>query len=145
MPVAGPDLSAGQAAVEELMEDRCLIFPPSEPRDWVRNPETLRLETPSAVTPIYGTAAEPGRCKLKAGGAQSHSDVVAGVAQDASVYRLDLPLSAPPIENGAIFVLISSRRMPTAVGTTLTVGEPIVKTLAVQASYEAKRTQRTED
>lgn len=143
--MAGPDLSAGQAAVENLMEDTCLIYPPSEPRDWVRDPDTLRMVPPFPVAPIYGTVAVPGKCKIKPGGTQAVTVIQAGVAEASTDYRIDLPLSTPPIPEGSAFVLVSSLRMPTAVGIVLTVGSPLVKTLAVQASYAAERQQRTEE
>jgi len=143
--MAGPDLSAGKRAVEALMEDTCVIYPPFEPRDWVRDPTTLRLMPSAAAVPVYGSVAVPAKCKLKAGGAQAREEVIAGVARDSAPYRLDLPLDAPPLEAGAICVLMSSLRMPSAVGTALVIGDAVVKTLAVQASYAARREQRTED
>lgn len=141
--MAGPDLSFGQAAVENLMEDTCVIYPPGEPRDLGLG-EDLRLVPAAAPVPLYGTEAEPAKFKMKPADAQAQSSVVAGQALDTARYRIDLPISAPFIPAGSILVVKSSKRMLTAVGTSLTVGDPSVKTLAVQASYAAKRQQRTE-
>lgn len=136
----GPDLSAGVAAVEALMDDRCIVYPPSDPDSWVMGPD-LRL-VPVDLVPTYGSEAAPAPCKIRAGGAQSRQEEQGGAPLDVSVYTFDIPLGAPAQEPGSTVVVVSSRRMPTAVGTRLTLGDPVVKTLAVQARYEAKRNKR---
>jgi len=56
----------------------------------------------------------------------------------------DLPLSAPELLEGQTVLIGSSRRMPSAAGTIFHVKEPILKTMAVQASYVVERRRRVE-
>lgn len=134
----GPDLSGAAAAVELLMDDTCTASTVTDPRAWVKDPETLRLSPPPGDSTVYD-----GKCKFKplgnsAPGAEGGAQLVLGQ------YKLDLPLSAPELLEGQTVLIGSSRRMPSAAGTIFHVKEPILKTMAVQASYVVERRRRVE-
>lgn len=134
----GPDLSAGERAVEALMDDTVRASDVVDPSGWVLD-ENLRYVPPP------GTVVYDGKAKLKSLGVTGGSVVTEGGQQlGVDGYKLDLPLSAPELAEGQTVVLTSSRRMPQAAGDLFVVKAPIVKTLAVQASYLVERRTRVE-
>lgn len=134
----GPDLSAGQRAVELLMDDTVRASAATDPAGWVLN-AALRLEPP-ADSVVYD-----GKAKLRALGSVGGTVAGEGGRQyGLDGYRLDLPLSAAELLEGQTVALTSSRRMPQAVGDLYVVKAPLVKTMAVQASYIVERRKRVE-
>lgn len=137
----GPDLSAGQQAVEALMDDTCTVRDFVDPSLWVTDPETLRLTVPPGTPVVY----DGGKCKFKPLGVSLGGRATEGGQQLAvDQFKLDVPLGSPVFVEGQAVTVDSSRRMPAAVGETFVVKGPLPRTMAVQQSFVVERRKRVE-
>lgn len=119
----GPDLSAGVAALERLMDDVCLVTRDAESvGDDVLNEATGELEPPDDDTNVvYGPdtvdddgEALDGKCKIAPWGQDQPQNRQTGLIDERPRwYRLTLPLRTPvaniPIKGDRV-VITSSRR-----------------------------------
>lgn len=129
----GPDLSAGQAAVEALMDDTCTVHRPGAGGSVDLDPVTL---TPVAVS---GALVYDGKCLLKAVDQVAIEASQGGQAQTLLRYQLKLPLGSLDLQSGDVVTITSTRRDPNAPGSMFLVDEQLVKTMAISITVLLSR------
>jgi hypothetical protein len=121
-------LAAGRRRAEALMVDRCVIRRPRPP---VTDPETGKVTTP--LEPVYGTEAEPGRCKVQAYEAQEATPESGGATLTVQRYRVDVPVSAPGgyvPQVGDVVEVVTAAADPNLAGRTYRTAGLLHKSLA---------------
>lgn len=145
----GPNLAPAQVAVENLMDDACVIQ--RNPRflaDDTLNDTTGALVAPGPeLTTIYDSTATGdsgrslassddtgGKCTvtpIPAGLFSNHPVREGGAEIRRQVYRATVPIDAPEIRAGDYLTVTGSRRDPSLVGQTFTVETISHSTFAV--------------
>ena len=151
----GPDIDTGRTAVENLMDDACIISADIEGvGDDVLDEDTGWMEPPvpgpdsptqynQASTGINGRSladaeATGGKCKVKPASDTEIARYVGegGVNQAQVWYVLGLPWDAPIMPLNSVATITSSRRDPALVSTELVLRAPHnVGTLLVSRKY----------
>jgi hypothetical protein len=145
----GPDLANARMAVENLMDDACVITASADGRDgalWDHDTgeRITGLEDPAAT--VYDASSTGdgersladadhlgGKCKIRALSTDAQpKDTSQGGAQfSVDSYMLGLPWDAPAVPRGATVTITSSRRDPQEVGQTFTAQDSFVGTMLV--------------
>lgn len=117
-------LASGRAAALALMTDTC----------WVRRGGALVTNpTTGAVTPawtdVYGTQAQPGRCRVQDGTGSGDVEAAEHRAELAGLV-VSLPITATGVRPGDQVVMATSAHDPDLVGRVLTVTRVLSKSHA---------------
>lgn len=127
----GPDLSAGQEAVEALMDDTCVIT-----RNDAGDTDAVLDQNTGQLVQNPASTRYEGRCLLKApSGLVNRPAEQGGMFYTLSTYQLKLPLSeldeSTEPQPGDLVLMTSSRRDPAVVGKQFRILSVDVRTMAV--------------
>jgi len=103
-------LTMGREAAAELMTSSCTIVRKSKPD----TDEDGDVTTPETL--VYGTVAEPGRCKVQTNEAQETTPEAGGATVTVQRYRLDVPVGSYAPRIGDVATIRSNSRDPLLVG-----------------------------
>jgi len=140
----GPDLAVGRQAVENLMDDGCVITRPPPPSTASLDPDTGHVVPDDAIT-VYSAATEGeggrslaeqdglgGMCMIRMQGSRQPSWRSEGGALILNDTReLKIPVDAPLVKKGDRVQMTTSRRDPQLVTMGFRVEAVVQKTFAI--------------
>jgi hypothetical protein len=142
----GPDLSAGRAAVERLMDDTCIITADAGTADATVDPDTLQI-----IDPVPAVLYD-GKCYVSRVALQPDETDLGETQVSRYVQQVKIPLSGPGYvvgerhpQRGDRVLITGVRRDPDLVGQSLLVTSTDQKSFAVARTIRCARTLGTGD